>query len=193
MKLLGYDVMVFGNHEFDNTRKILEQQIKWAGFPIIAANIYDKKTGKRAFTPYVKKVINGVKIIIIGFTTEDTNLFSKIPGLSFKPILKEAKKIVPKLRKEADILIALTHIGYFKNNSAGIFPPGDVMLARATKGAFDIIVGGHSQVPLFDPVVVQGTQIVQAHEHGKFVGKIDLSYKNGKLTVQAVQCLENSV
>ena len=134
MKLLGYDVMVFGNHEFDNTRKILEQQIKWAGFPIIAANIYDKKTGKRAFPPYVKKVINGVKIIIVGFTTEDTNLFSKIPSLTFKPVLQEAKQIVPKLRKEADILIALTHIGYFKNNSAGIFPPGDVMLPRRPRG-----------------------------------------------------------
>ena len=183
MKLLGYDVMVFGNHEFDNSREILEKQIKWAGFPIIGANIYERKTGKRAFIPYVKKEINGVKIIIVGFTTEDTNLFSKVKSLRFRPILEEAREIIPKLRKEADILIGLTHIGYFLDNSLGIFPPGDVALAKATNGAFDIIVGGHSQVPLARPVVVKGTRILQAYEHGKFVGKLDLSFVEGKLKV----------
>ena len=74
MKLLGYDVMVFGNHEFDNSREILEKQIKWAGFPIIGANIYERKTGKRAFIPYVKK------------TKSDGNLerYAKKSQLSFR-------------------------------------------------------------------------------------------------------------
>ena len=182
MNLLGYDVMVFGNHEFDNPRKVLEKQIKWAKFPLIGANIYDTKKGKRAFTPYIKKDLNGVKVTIVGFTTEETNFYSRIKSLKFRPILEEARDLIPKLRKETDILIGLTHIGYFENNSAGTFPPGDVALAKATKGAFDVIVGGHSQVPIPKPIIVKGTRLLQAYEHGKYVGKLDVNFENGKVS-----------
>ncbi|MCV5837395.1 hypothetical protein OFN62_31140, partial [Escherichia coli] len=57
MNLLGYDAMAVGNHEFDNALDVLNKQIQWADFPMLAANIYKKDTdGKvtdeRYFAPY---------------------------------------------------------------------------------------------------------------------------------------------
>src|SRR5687767_6626874 len=47
MAQLGYDAMALGNHEFDNALPILRKQEKWAGFPFLSANIYQKGKGRR--------------------------------------------------------------------------------------------------------------------------------------------------
>ncbi len=52
MNLIGYDAMAVGNHEFDNTLTVLRQQEKWAKFPFLSANIYQKSTGERLFKPW---------------------------------------------------------------------------------------------------------------------------------------------
>ncbi len=52
MNLVGYDAMAIGNHEFDNPLSVLRQQEKWATFPLLSANIYQKSTGQRLFKPY---------------------------------------------------------------------------------------------------------------------------------------------
>ena len=44
MNLIGYDAMVLGNHEFDNSPDVLMKQKGWAKFPFIAANIFRKDT-----------------------------------------------------------------------------------------------------------------------------------------------------
>ncbi|EDL4189160.1 hypothetical protein CSO14_13390 [Salmonella enterica subsp. enterica serovar Infantis] len=52
MNLIGYDAMAVGNHEFDNPLTVLRQQEKWAKFPFLSANIYQKSTGERLFKPW---------------------------------------------------------------------------------------------------------------------------------------------
>ena len=42
MNTVGYDAMAIGNHEFDNPLSVLRQQQKWAKFPLLSANIYQK-------------------------------------------------------------------------------------------------------------------------------------------------------
>ena len=54
------------------------------------------------------------------------------------------------------------------------------LLARAVPG-IDVVVGGHSQNPLFQPDEQNGTLILQAHEWGKYVGRLDFVYKNGAI------------
>lgn len=53
MNLIGYDAMAVGNHEFDNPLTVLRQQEKWAKFPFLSANIYQKSTGERLFKPWL--------------------------------------------------------------------------------------------------------------------------------------------
>jgi 5'-nucleotidase / UDP-sugar diphosphatase len=186
MALLGYDVMALGNHEFDKPAEVLAKQQEWAGFPFISANIYNKESDERVFPSHITKEIDGIKVTIFGLTTEDTPVKSNPKNtahLKFVPAVEEAKRLVPILRKEADVLIALTHMGHYDNENHGADAPGDVTLARKVNG-IDLIVGGHTQKPLFQPDIQNGAIIVQAHEWGKYVGRVDLEIAEGKVTLK---------
>jgi len=182
MAAIQYDVMAVGNHEFDKPLKtIFKQQKEWAKFPFISANIYDSKN-QRVFPSHITKKVGDLNIVIFGLTTEDTPKKSNpknSAGLTFKPAVEEAKTLVPTLRPDADLLIALTHMGHYPDEKHGADAPGDVTLARQVNG-IDLIVGGHTQKPLFEPDIQNGTIIVQAYEWGKYVGRVDLEIINGK-------------
>lgn len=185
MALLKYDVMAIGNHEFDNSLQTIMQQRKWASFPFISANIYDAQKNTRVFPSHVRKNLDELKITIFGLTTEDTPLKTNplnVKGLQFRPAVQEAKLLVPIIRQGSDVLIGVTHIGHYPNELHGSDAPGDVTLAREVKG-IDLIVGGHTQKPLFKPDIQNGTIIVQAYEWGKYLGRVDLEFLNGKLTL----------
>ncbi|MFP5385085.1 MAG: bifunctional UDP-sugar hydrolase/5'-nucleotidase UshA [Bacteriovoracia bacterium] len=185
MAAIGYDVMAIGNHEFDKPLKtILKQQKQWAKFPFISANIYDQK-GKRVFPSHVTFDVQGLKVTVFGLTTEDTPKKSNpenSKGLTFRPAVQEAKDLVPELKPHADVLIGLTHTGHYPDGKHGADAPGDVTIARSVDG-IDLIVGGHTQKPLFKPDVVNDTIIVQAFEWGKYVGKVDLEILDGQVTL----------
>lgn len=186
MNAIGYDMMAVGNHEFDKPLKtILKQQKDWAKFPFVSANIYDSKN-QRVFPSHITKKVGDLNVVIFGLTTEDTPKKSNpanSKGLVFKPAVEEAKTLVPTLRPTADVLIAVTHIGHYPDEKHGADAPGDVTLARKVPG-IDLIVGGHTQKPLFQPDVQNGTIIVQAYEWGKYVGRVDLEILNGKVTLK---------
>lgn len=186
MKELEYDVMALGNHEFDNPLSTIFKQRQWAGFPFISANIYYKNTSRRVFPSHIDKVVDDLKVTVFGLTTEDTPIKSNpeySKDLRFTPVAEEAKKIVPLLRKNTDVLIALTHAGHYANENRGSNAPGDVAIARAVPG-IDLIVGGHTQIPLFQADIQNGTIIVQAQDWGKYVGRVDLEILDGKVTLK---------
>jgi len=186
MKLLGYNAMSLGNHEFDQPPDVLEQQSKWAGFPFLSANIFKTGTSEHAFQSYQVFDLDGLKVVVVGFTTKDTTLIANPANtghLHFRPAVEVAKKLMPNLRRQGAIVIAVTHLGHYANGNHGGNIPGDVTLARSVPG-FDVIVGGHTQIPLPLPDRQNDTLILQAHEWGKYVGRLDLEFFNGRLTMK---------
>ncbi len=204
MSRIGYDAMALGNHEFDNPIEVLLQQKDWANFPMLSANIYDKKTGERMFQAYEVFEKQGIKIAVIGLTTEDTAKIGNpefIGGIDFRDPKAEAKKLIAELEEteKPDLIFAVTHMGHYENGNRGVNAPGDVALARyLDEGSLDMIVGGHSQEPVCmeapnvvkknfkpsdecKPDMQNGTYIVQAHEWGKYVGRADYEFRNGEL------------
>lgn len=183
MSAIEYDAMAIGNHEFDNDRSVLMQQQDWSTFPFLSANIFEKDSGNSLFDPYKIFNIDGMKVAVVGFTTEDTVKIGNpefTSDLNFATPVSVAKNLMPELNQKADFIIAATHMGHYDNGVYGGNAPGDVTLARSVSG-FDVIVGGHSQVPLFQPDEQNGTLIVQAHEWGKYVGRLDMTIKNGQI------------
>lgn len=208
MNSIRYDAMAVGNHEFDNPLTILEKQRQWAQFPMISANIYDKTSGKRYFDPYkVFKLEGGLKVAVLGLTTEDTAQLvdpNNVQTLEFRDPTTEAANLGKQIRdnKEANLVLAITHMGHYENGQHGSNAPGDVEMARALPaGTLDAIIGGHSQNPVCmepgtpdkyadfkpgddcQPDQQNGTWIMQAHEWGKYVGRAQFDYQNGKLTL----------
>ncbi|MGL6123711.1 MAG: bifunctional UDP-sugar hydrolase/5'-nucleotidase UshA, partial [Shewanella sp.] len=210
MNKIGYDAMAVGNHEFDNPLSVLDMQRRLAEFPMLAANIYRKnaegKAGERYFDAYKVFDINGLKVAVIGLTTEDTQKIGNpeyISELIFEDPTKEVIKVIKEIKdaKAADIIFATTHMGHYADAQNGSNAPGDVAMARALKaGDLQAVIGGHSQNPACmepgsenkvyanfkpgdecAPDKQNGTWIMQAHEWGKYVGRADFEYFNGEL------------
>ncbi|WP_296506587.1 bifunctional UDP-sugar hydrolase/5'-nucleotidase UshA [Rhodoferax sp.] len=196
MNLLGYQAMAVGNHEFDKPLSVLKMQRDLAQFSMLSANIYER--GERMFAPYQIFRLGGVRVGVMGLTTEDTYKMvspDRVKDIEFRSVIAEAAKVVPELRRQADVVIAATHMGHYENGNHGTQAVGDVEMARAVDG-IDLVVGGHTQNPACmkaenvlerayvpgtacQPDRQNGTWIVQAHEWGKYVGRADFEYRNG--------------
>ncbi|MCS6191323.1 bifunctional UDP-sugar hydrolase/5'-nucleotidase UshA [Shewanella baltica] len=210
MNKIGYDAMAVGNHEFDNPLSVVDMQRRLAEFPMLAANIYRKKAdgsqGERYFDAYKVFDVNGLKVAVIGLTTEDTAKIGNpefISDLIFTDPKTEVAKVIKEIKdaKAADIIFATTHMGHYADAQNGSNAPGDVAMARALKeGDLQVVIGGHSQNPVCmepgtdnkayanfkpgdecAPDKQNGTWIMQAHEWGKYVGRADFEYFNGEL------------
>lgn len=212
MNMIGYDAMAVGNHEFDNPLSVLRQQEKWAKFPLLSANIYQKSTNERLFKPWAIFKPQGIKVAVIGLTTDDTAKIGNpeyFTDIEFRKPADEAKLVIQELQQneKPDVIIAATHMGHYDNGDHGSNAPGDVELARALPaGALTMIVGGHSQDPVCmasenkkqvdyvpgtpcAPDQQNGTWIVQAHEWGKYVGRADFQFRNGEMKLVRYQLI----
>ncbi|WP_024551942.1 bifunctional UDP-sugar hydrolase/5'-nucleotidase UshA [Franconibacter helveticus 513] len=212
MNLIGYDAMAVGNHEFDNPLSVLRQQEKWAKFPFLSANIYQKSTNERLFKPWAIFNRQEIKIAVIGLTTDDTAKIGNpefFTDIEFRKPADEAKLVIQELQQteKPDVIIAATHMGHYDNGEHGSNAPGDVELARSLPaGALTMIVGGHSQDPVCmasenkkqadyvpgtpcAPDQQNGIWIVQAHEWGKYVGRADFEFRNGEMKLVNYQLI----
>ena len=168
MSDLGYDAMTMGNREFHFLSAGLKSKTRLARFPILSANLRSKDVRiGRLVVPSIRCDVGGVRVVVFGLSvpmiTQRMHV-SKLSPFWFEDPIETAAEIVPGLREQADLLIALTHIGL----------QADVELAASVPG-IDLIVGGHSHVVLDEPRFVGETAIFQAGWHGRHLGRIEVS------------------
>lgn len=175
MSAADYDAMACGNHEFSASMREFQRNVNTATFPLLSANLIYSQTGDPALPAAKMFEIDGVKIAVFGLTTiVEPNYKAVREGFGFLDPVETAKALVPELRKKADIIIALTHIGV----------DADEKLAREVPD-IDVIVGGHSHTRIDEPIFVpeaeirgpfdvRGTLIVQDFQWGSELGRLDL-------------------
>ena len=208
MNYMRYDVMTFGNHEFDlgstpEGHKALADFIKGASFPFVSANadfssdnnlstLFKDEITENAVdgTIYngVIKEVEGEKVGIFGLTTEETVNLSSPGSVEFENYLEEAKKTVDAFEAEGvNKIIAVSHLGYDDNPNYD----NDLLLAENVDG-IDVIVGGHSHTQLNEPVVVdedeagvekEPTVIVQAYQYSDYLGTLDVKFDENGVVV----------
>lgn len=208
MNLMKYDVMTFGNHEFDlgstpEGHQALVDFIKSSQFPFVSSNVDFSKDAKFTglFTDLISsepqngkiyngiiKEMNGEKVGIFGLTTAETKDISSPGSITFEDYITEAKKAVKAFEdKGVNKIIALTHIGYDDNPAYD----NDQILAKSVEG-IDVIVGGHSHTQLDKPVVVDKdiagqakdtTLIVQAYQYNDYLGTLDVTFNDKGVVV----------
>jgi 5'-nucleotidase / UDP-sugar diphosphatase len=190
MNLMEFDAMALGNHEFDKPAHILKEQQRIANFEFLASNIVDAD-GKSAFTPYITREIGGKSIAIVGYTTPDTPKLTpqaNTEGLTFRDPAEASRELVQKLKKEHAMVIGLSHLGYFPDESHGSLAPGDETLAKRVP-ELDVIVGAHTHTEIPEPVKIGNTLIVQAKESGEFVGKMVIDLSSGKPVMESYELI----
>jgi 2',3'-cyclic-nucleotide 2'-phosphodiesterase (5'-nucleotidase family) len=162
--------LVVGNHEFDFGQETLKARIAEAKFPVLGANV----AGLPDLRPYTIKEVGGVKVGIIGVITEETPQAThprNVIGLTFTSAEKAVARYVEQLRSQVNLIVVLSHLGF----------EADKTLAQSVSG-IDLIVGGHSHTKLDKGVLVGQTLVVQAWEHAKALGVVDLTVQDNQIS-----------
>ncbi len=182
LNMIGYDINILGNHEFDNGMKDLAEKYRTLKGARLSANYDFSGTDMDGIMqPYVIKKIGGKKIGFFGINIDPRSLISeKSIDVNFKDVIKTANETAAflKNKKKCDLVVAVTHIGYVTSNDK----PGDVDLAKSSRD-IDIIIGGHSHTlidpanpkkypSLVDNAEGRPVRIVQTGKYGKYVGKL---------------------
>ncbi|MBD3185121.1 hypothetical protein GF312_22765 [Candidatus Poribacteria bacterium] len=169
LQAAGYEVMVPGNGEFYFGPENLVKQASQVTMPVILANVVYKNNDKILFKPYIIKEVNGIKIAILGLGFIRLS-HPSARNLELKDHVTVAKEYIPELKKQSDIIIALTHIGLNE----------DKRLAREVP-EIDIIVGGHSHSRLETPLEIERPEgngsvvVAQAWDYRKKLGRLNVS------------------
>lgn len=172
MNLLSPDVVTLGNHELDYGLPHLLFLEKVANFPIVNANLYIRKYGKRLMTPYIIMEVGGFNIMFIGIITEktmDSIALDQLIGtfVSIEDAAEEVGKIVNAYKNhDIDLTVILTHIGF----------DSDLELAELLNPQWgvDLIIGGHTHTVLDQPAKVNDILVVQAGEGTDQIGRFDM-------------------
>jgi 5'-nucleotidase / UDP-sugar diphosphatase len=176
MNAAGYDFSTLGNHEFNRPLAKLRSLLALFRYPVLCANA-DGISSDLVRESEIREV-GPIKIAIFGLVTRSAGRYqAAMEGVKISGELETAKRMVSSLRPRADIVIALSHSG----------ETVDEQIARAVPGV-DVIVGGHShsRIPYGElirhfeqrrPRDVNGTIMVQAHQWGGELGRLDLSFE----------------
>lgn len=171
MKMLGYDAMVLGNLDLHHPLKVLRQQREWGGFPFLSANVVEERTGELIVDPYIIKEFDGLRVAVLGLTLEQGDFSSKHGGiLESRNVIETAKALMPKLRTEADMIIALAHIGFSQLRRTS-----DARELAKKVPEIDVIIGGESDVVFTEPEVIGNTLSIHPGIYGRYVGRLDVT------------------
>jgi 5'-nucleotidase / UDP-sugar diphosphatase len=199
MKKMGYDAVGLGNHEFDFgpewLAKVISKSVATGEIPaVLSGNTVqgNNEIGAQNFFRLIEKGIisrhiiiekGGLRIGVFSIIGEDAaGVAPNAKPVKFANQVSTAREQVAELKAEkCDLIIMLSHSGVVKTED-GKWGGEDVVLAKKVKG-LNLIIGGHTHTKLEKPVIVNGVQIVQAGEFGKYVGKMSLSIGNGSVKV----------
>ncbi len=207
---MGYDAVGVGNHEFDfmplGLARMLNSAHNKGKIPLVllsnAITSNDSPRDDLLEVIYQKNIIRTHAVIkrgnitiglfaLLGVDAAEVAPFAS--PVKFADRIETAKKMVSVLRNQekADVVICLSHCGLTRRGGKD---SEDEELARKVPG-IDVIVSGHTHTKLEQPLVVDGTIIVQAWEYGKRVGVLDLSIENNtpKIERYAYHTVDDSI
>ena len=179
MNLMGVDLFCVGNEEFKATfgadsQGIMLALLQRSRFPWLAANLTVGNTGQpvAGIHPYVVKTYGHVRVGFLGLTAPRAKDYRQTRGWTISDPIETARQWVPIVRKECDILIAVTHLGINLDQQLAAQVPG-----------IAAIIGGDSHTFLAKPLLVKSPNgaivpIVQAGEYGVVLGRCDLTFEH---------------
>ncbi|WP_146604697.1 bifunctional metallophosphatase/5'-nucleotidase, partial [Rhodoplanes roseus] len=132
--MVGPDVFVPGNHEFDFGKAVFLKRMGEARFPLFAANL--RGPGDAVLPGFQDRrivAVEGVKIGIVGLTYDDTARASNPEDLVFRDSVETLKQQAAALRADgADFVVAVVHADR------------DQQRAMISTGVVDLVLGGHN-------------------------------------------------
>jgi 5'-nucleotidase len=194
MSAIGYDAGTLGNHEFDNGVDALAAALKFATFDLVSAN-YDVKGTvlEGRVKPYVVKTLAGIRVGLFGLGISPVALITpaNFKGITYNDPVVSAREVVKTLREKerCALVVCMSHLGYY-----GDRPSGDALVASQVDG-IDFIASGHTHLFMKEPARQKQpcgaeTLIFQVGKSGINVGRVDFTFRTGKLIAASARLLD---
>ena len=168
LDLLGYDAITIGEREFNFGYQYLKDVVDSHDLNVVSANIRDKESGKRVWKEYVIVKKQGLKVAITGFLNPNIALRAGADSVIIDDPLAVAQKLIPELRRKADVVVVLAHTGRVEAYD----------LASQVKG-IDVMVIGHRPSLVLASRDLNGTIAVSSGTQGQNIGET-LLYMDGR-------------
>ena len=197
MSLIGYDAGTIGNHEFDNGVESLAKAYQFADFDIVSTN-YDVRGSalESKVKSHVVKEVGGLRVGLYGTGIRPEGL---ITPDNFKPLkyldpMSTVRGAVKLLREQerCALVLGMSHLGYYPNPLRD--EVGDTQVAAQVEG-IDFIASGHTHTFMEKPALQKNpagkdTIIFQVGRSGIYVGRVDFTLRDGKVTAYAGRLLD---
>ncbi|MDT8329232.1 MAG: thiosulfohydrolase SoxB, partial [Roseovarius sp.] len=175
MNALKPDAMTF-HWEFTLGTDRVHEIVEGLPFAALGQNIFDAEWNEPAkmFPPYTFFERGGVKIAVIGQAFPYMPIANPgwmFPEYSFGIRDENMQAMVDEVRGQgAELVVCLSHNGF----------DVDKKMASRVRG-IDVILSGHTHDALPEPVLVGETIIVASGSNGKFVSRVDLDVRDGRM------------
>ncbi len=151
-----------------------EQRGRFTG-EFLAHNVGELGFEEPVFQPATVRELGGVRVGVIGQAfpyVEVSHPRRFVPDLTFGIKEERLQRVIEELRARhrADVVVLLSHNGIAV----------DLKLARRVRG-LDAILGGHSHDALVRPITVGRTLVINSGSHGKFLSRLDLDVREGRV------------
>jgi 2',3'-cyclic-nucleotide 2'-phosphodiesterase (5'-nucleotidase family) len=165
---LGYDAITLGDIEVHRGAEYVASLLDSARVPVVLANVRFKASGKSVGKPYVVREVGGRRCAVTGLLAGDLlDAKEAAAQFTFEDPAAAAARVVPEMRREADLVIVLAHLD----------PDAAMALPQEVPG-IDVLVLGHNPgtVP---PTRVGKTITVRSGELGQYLGEVQLHFGPG--------------
>lgn len=175
MNALKPDAMTF-HWEFTLGQDRMNELVENLPFAALGQNIFDAEWDEPAelFKPYKFFETGGVKVAVIGQAFPYLPIANPgwmFPSYSFGLREERMQEMVDEVRAAgAELVVLLSHNGF----------DVDKKMAGKVNG-IDVILSGHTHDALPEPVVVGDTIIIASGSNSKFLSRVDLDVRDGKM------------
>ena len=190
MDSLGYDMIILGNHEFDNGMDEIAKYYRNIHAKKLSANYEMSGTPLEGmFEPYVIKRYGDKRVAFMGINVQPEGLISlkNYEGMRYLPSIDVADATAKYLKEvqKVDYVVMISHIGY---TSYDPDEPNDVDIIKDSH-YIDLVVGGHSHTvikPGGELALVKNDDgrlipVGQNGKSGKYVATYDLDLETGQV------------
>ena len=190
MNAFNYDLILPGNWEVVYKKKKMLYDMGHSNAAKICANMWhktnDADNGTLIYPPYWIKYIAGAKVGFIGFTDHlvpkrQSPAYSE--GIGFTHATDNAARYI-KYLKEVEgcgIIFIVTHMGLAQQVGLSNDP--------SVAGA-DFILGADTHERVRVPIQGKYTKVVECGAFGSFLGKLDITVKEGKIDTYQYELLD---
>ena len=175
---MGYDAIGLGERDLNYGLSFLKEMIEKHDLPFINANVRETKTGELILPEYLVVEKNGIKyglVSVLGTNQRILTMSAEEDAFTVDDPVAVLRELLPRMRKEADTILLLSHLGE---------KPTEELIKEVN--GIDMCVMGHTSRSIKAERIINDTAVFSAAFEGRTIGRANLFIDDADGRVMAI-------